>query len=84
MYFVNKVLSKVETGYSNFERAALALRMVAKKLQSYFQAHTIVVLTGLLIRAILHKPDASRRLMKWAIELSELDIQYRPIIAIKG
>ena len=52
--------------------------MATKKLRPYFQAHTIVVLTGSLIKAILHKPDASRRLLKWAVELSEFDIEYRP------
>ena len=50
----------------------------------YFQAHTIVILSSYSIRAILHKPDALRRLLKWAIELSEFDIVYYPRSAIKG
>ena len=58
--------------------------MATKKFQPYFQAHTIVVLTSSPIRAILHKPDTSGRLLKWAVELSELDIKYRPRISIKG
>ena len=44
VYFVNKALSEVEVRYSDFERVALALRMVAKKLRPYFQTHTIMVL----------------------------------------
>ena len=84
VYFVRKALSVVEIGYSDFERVALALRTVAKKLWPYFQAHTIVVLTSSPIKAIFHKPDTSWRLLKWAIQLSEFDIDYRPRTSIKG
>ena len=58
--------------------------MAAKKLQSSFQAHTIVVLMGSLIKAILRKPDMSERLLKWAVELSKFDIEYQPRTKIKG
>ncbi|KAH9684964.1 Ribonuclease H [Citrus sinensis] len=37
-----------------------------------------------LLRQTLHKPDASGRLVKWAIELSEFDIDYKPRAAIKA
>ena len=50
--------------------------MAAKNLCPYFHAHTIVVLSRYPIRAILHKHDASGRLLKWAIDLSEFDIIY--------
>ena len=36
VYFVSKALSEVEVRYSDFERVALALRMVAKKFKPYF------------------------------------------------
>ena len=82
--FVSKVLTNAETRYTDFERIALALRTTTKKLHPYFQAHTIVVLTNYPIKAILHKSNASGRLLKWAIELSKSDIEYRPRLAIKG
>ena len=84
MYFVSKALSEVETRYLNIEQVTLALRMAAKKLCLYFQPHIIIVLTGSPIGTILHKPDASRKLLKWVVELSEFHIEYRPRIAIKG
>ena len=43
-----------------------------------------LVLTSYPIKVVLHKLDASRRLLKWAIELSEFDIAYRLRSAIKG
>ena len=36
------------------------------------------------MKQILHKPETSRRLVKWAIELSEFDIRYKPRTTIKG
>ena len=36
------------------------------------------------MKQVLHKPETSGRLMKWAIELSEFDIRYKPKKAIKG
>ena len=36
------------------------------------------------MKQVLHKPEVSGRLMKWAIELSEFDIRYKPKTAIKG
>ena len=62
VYFVSKMLIDVETRYTKFERIALSLRMAAKKLRPYFQAHTIVVPTSYSIKDILHKPEALERL----------------------
>ena len=52
--------------------------MVVHKLKSYFQAHTVIVLTDEPLRRAMSNPEAIGRLALWAIELSEFDIQYRP------
>ena len=57
--------------------------VVARKLRLYFQAFPISVITNQPLRQTLHKPNASGRLVKWAIELSEFDISYKPRAAIK-
>ena len=36
------------------------------------------------MKQVLHKPETSGRLMKWAIELSEFNIRYKPKRVIKG
>ena len=78
VFFVNKSLTDAETRYNHLERAALALRTAAQKLRPYFQAHPVVVLTDLPLRGTIHKPDMSRRMARWAMELSEYGIQYKP------
>ncbi|GMH26978.1 hypothetical protein Nepgr_028821 [Nepenthes gracilis] len=50
----------------------------------YFQAHRIVVLTDQPLKSILQKLDISRRLVKWAIELGEFDIEFQPRPTVKA
>ncbi|KAK0605075.1 hypothetical protein LWI29_022519 [Acer saccharum] len=56
----------------------------ARKLRLYFQVHTIEVYTDCPLKLILQKPKVSGRLTKWAVELSEYDIRYKPKAAVKG
>ena len=44
----------------------------------------MVVMTDLPIQNVLKKPDVAGRMVKWAVELSEFDIQYEPRGPIKG
>ena len=66
------------------EKLILALVTTSRKLLPYFQAHTVEVPTEYPMKQILYKPKTSRRILKWAIELSEFNIRYKPRIAIKG
>ena len=66
------------------KKLILALVTVAWKLCPYFHAHTIEVAIEYPMKQVLHKLETSGRLMKWAIELSEFDIRYKPKIATKG
>ncbi|CAL1367621.1 unnamed protein product [Linum trigynum] len=66
------------------EKAVLAVTSAARKLRPYFQEHPITVLSHLPLKSIMRGMDASGRLTKWAIELSEYDIEYAPRLAIKG
>ena len=66
------------------EKLILALVTVSRKLRPYFQAHTIEVPIEYPMKQVLHRLETSGRMMKWAIELSEFDIRYKPKTAIKG
>lgn len=61
-----------------------ALVVTIRRLWPYFQAHPMKVLIDFPLKKILQKPNAFDWLMKWAIELSEFDIDYLPHKRIKG
>ena len=83
VYYCSRALSGAEERYPRMEKLILALVIATRKLRPYFQAHTIEVPTEYPMKQVLHKPETSGRLMKWAIELSEFNIIYRPKTAIK-
>ena len=56
------------------EKLAFALVTAAPKLEPYFQAHTIIVLTDQPLKRAMSSPEAARRMALWAIELSEFDV----------
>ena len=84
VYYCSQALRGAKEGYPRMEKLILALVTTTRKLRPYFQAHTIEIPIEYLMKQVLHKPKTSGRLMKWAIELSEFDIRYKPKTAIKG
>ncbi|GKA75951.1 reverse transcriptase domain-containing protein [Tanacetum coccineum] len=66
------------------EKIVLALVFAAKRLQRYFQAHPIAVITDQPIKQIISRPDVAGRLQKWSIMLGEHNITYRPRTSVKG
>ncbi|KAL0431902.1 UNVERIFIED_CONTAM: hypothetical protein Sradi_0816200 [Sesamum radiatum] len=84
IYYVSKVLNGAEGRYTPIEKMALALIVTARRLRPYFMSHPVGVRTNTPLKQTLGKPDTSRRLVKWAVELSEYDISYLPKTAIKA
>jgi len=66
------------------EKAVLAVVLGTQKLPHYFQAHTVVVLTQLPLRAILRSADYMERIAKWGTILGAFDIKYMPCTSVKG
>ncbi|KAL0411147.1 UNVERIFIED_CONTAM: hypothetical protein Slati_3704400 [Sesamum latifolium] len=62
---------------------ALALVVTARRLRPCFLSHPVGVKTNTPLKQTLGKPDTSRRLVKWAVELSEYNISYLPRSTIK-
>ncbi|XP_004301757.1 PREDICTED: uncharacterized protein LOC101307997 [Fragaria vesca subsp. vesca] len=84
VYYCGRGFTDPEIRYPDIEKLALALITTARKLKQYFQAHTIHVLTNHPLRQILQKPETSGRMVKWAIELGEFDLHFKPRTTIKG
>ena len=50
----------------------------------YFQAHTVVILTQLPLKAILRNANYTGRIAKWGTILGAFNIKYMPCTSIKG
>lgn len=64
MYYVSKRLLDAETRYTNMGKLAYALILASRKLRPYFQAHRVEVKTSFPLRQVMHKPEASGRMIK--------------------
>ena len=84
IYFVSKVLQRPEVRYQAIEKVALAVVFSLRRLRHYFQSFIVIVMTDLPIRKVLQKPDVAGRIVRWAVELSEFDVQYEPRGPIKS
>jgi hypothetical protein len=58
--------------------------VASRKLRHYFQAHRIVVVTSFPLRTNLHNSNATGNIAKWAAELAEFQLDFRPRHAIKS
>ena len=70
IYYMSKSLHEVEICYLPLEKVILAMVHATRKLPHYFQAHTVVVLTQLLLRALLRSAVYTGRIaLKYCSEL---------------
>ena len=72
---MSKSLHEAEIRYLPLEKAILAVVHGTQKLSHYFQAHTVVVLTQLPLKAILTSADYTGRITKWGTILGAFDIK---------
>ena len=84
VYYVSKSLHEAEVRYLPLEKSILAVVLSTRKLPHYFQAHTVVVLTQLLLKTILRSADYTRKVAKWGTILGAFDIKYMPRTSIRG
>ncbi|GKG21943.1 reverse transcriptase domain-containing protein, partial [Tanacetum coccineum] len=64
VYFVSRALQGPELNYTPMEKLVLALVFAAKRLQRYFQAYPIAVITDQPIRQVMSCPEVAGRLQK--------------------
>ena len=84
VYYVSKSLHEAEVHYLTLEKAILAVMHGTQKFPHYFQAHIVVVLTQLLLRAILRSVDYMGRIAKWGTFLGAFNIKYMSRTSVKG
>src|SRR6266516_259921 len=50
--------------------------MASRKMRHYFQAHESMVVTRFPLQRILRNPEATGRIVKWALELSSFGLNF--------
>ena len=58
--------------------------MASRKLRPYFQDDSILIYNDQLLKYVLHKIDASGRMLKWAVEQNMFDLAFERRKAVKG
>ena len=84
VYYVSQAFQGAEFRYPRIEKIVFALIVASCKLRQYFQANPILVMTDQPIKKSIKQPEVAKRMIRWAIELSQFDIEYHPRIAIKA
>ena len=84
VYYVSQAFQGAEARYPRIEKITFALIVASRKLRPYFQANPIIVMTYQPIKKAMNKPKAIGRMVQWAVELSQFDIEYHPRTAIKA
>ena len=84
VYYDSQAFQGAEFGCPRIEKIAFALIVASRKLRQYFQVSPILVMTDQPIRKSMNKPEVAGRMVQWAIELSQFNIEYHPRAAIKA
>ncbi|GJR45647.1 reverse transcriptase domain-containing protein [Tanacetum coccineum] len=82
--FVSRMLHEAERNYAPLEKLELCLLHLSRRLQRYFEAHPIRVITDQPIKQIINKTEVSGKLAKYAVELGAYNITYVPWNVVKG
>jgi len=81
---VSKSLHEAKVRYLPLKKAILAVVHITHKLPHHFQSHTVIVLTQLSLRSLLHSADYIGRIAKWGTILGAFDIKFMPHTSVKG
>ena len=84
VYYISQAFQGAEFRYSRIEKIVFALIVALCKLRQYFQANPILVMTDQPIKKSMKQLEAAGRMIQWAIELSQFDIEYHRRTAIKA
>ena len=85
VYYISRTLKDTETRYPKIEKVCLVIIYSFQRLKRYFSAHQILLVTkSHPIKALLHQPLLTGRIVQWLVLLSQYDIGIRTPKAVKS
>src|SRR6266566_6708577 len=84
VYFVSSLLQGARSRYSGVQKLIFGLIMASRKPRHYFQAHEITIVTRFPLQRILRNPDATGRIVEWALELSSFALKFESTSTIQS
>jgi hypothetical protein len=84
VYYISEVLHDAKTRYLEVHKLLYVVLIALRKQRHYFQVHKISVVTSYPLRAILHNPNVTENITKWAAELAEFELDFIPRHAVKS
>jgi hypothetical protein len=84
VYYVSEVLSETKARYLQIQKLLYVVVLARRKLQHYFEAHFVTVVSSFPLGEIIRNPDAAGRIAKWFVELMGEMLAYALRKAIKS
>jgi hypothetical protein len=84
MYYISEVLYETKARYPQIQKLLYMVVLTRRKLQHYFEAHPVTVVSSFPLGEIIRNPDAAGRVTKWSVELMGETLAYAPHKATKS
>jgi ribonuclease HI len=84
VYYISEVLSETKARYPQVQKLLYAVVLARRKLDYYFEAHPVTMVSSFLLGEIIRNLDTVGRIAKWSVELMGETLAYAPRKAIKS
>jgi hypothetical protein len=83
VYYISEVLHDTKTMYVDVHKLLYAVLIASKKLRHYFQTQKVSVVSSYPLKAVLHNPNTTNNIAKWAADLVEFELDFISRHAVK-